>query len=144
MSATENKRLIKHVFDGLAEGDFDPLIDAMAADFRWRWMGTVNWSQTFEGKEAVVDELLAGVRETLAEPLGLVADRFIADGDHVVVEGRGRNTTTDGRPYNNRYCWVCRVVDGELREIREYMDTELVTETFGTGPEATGAGPEPE
>jgi hypothetical protein len=49
----------------------------------------------------------------------------------VVVEHSGRNTTPDGRRYDNNYCWVCRFVEGQLREIHEYMDTRLVTETFG-------------
>jgi uncharacterized protein len=49
----------------------------------------------------------------------------------VVIEHRGRNATPDGRPYDNKYCWVCRFADGRLRELREYMDTQLVTETFG-------------
>jgi ketosteroid isomerase-like protein len=93
-------------------------------------MGTMSWSKTFKGKEAVVGELLAAVRSTLAQPFRVVADRFIAEGDYVVVESRGQNATPDGRTYNNKYCWVCRIAEGKLRELREYMDTELVTATF--------------
>jgi ketosteroid isomerase-like protein len=44
----------------------------------------------------------------------------------VVVECRGRVTTTSGSPYNNTNCWVCRIADGKLRELTEYLDTELV------------------
>lgn len=33
---------------------------------------------------------------------------------------------------NNKFGWVCRFAGGKLRELREYMDTDLVTETFGT------------
>lgn len=80
----------------------------------------------------MVNDLLAAVKETLSAPLEVTPHRFIAEGDHVVIEHSGRNTTPDGRSYNNKYCWVCRFADGKLRELREYMDTELVTETFGT------------
>jgi ketosteroid isomerase-like protein len=52
------------------------------------------------------------------------------DGDHVIVEHSGRNQTPDGRPYNNNYCWVFTMRDGLISEVREYMDTQLVTETF--------------
>jgi ketosteroid isomerase-like protein len=34
--------------------------------------------------------------------------------------------TKAGKPYNNRYCWVCRVEGGQLKEMIEYMDTQLV------------------
>ena len=54
-----------------------------------------------------------------------------ADGDCVVVEHTGRNETPDGRRYDNNYCWVLRFEDGRIQEVREYMDTQLVTDTFG-------------
>jgi uncharacterized protein len=94
-------------------------------------MGSGRWSHTFEGKEAVVNGLFAAVRATLSASFEVTPLHFIAEGDLVVIEHRGRNATPDGRPYDNKYCWVCRFADGRLRELREYMDTQLVTETFG-------------
>lgn len=130
MSATDNKRLMQGIFSEMSQGNLEPFVDAMAEDMRWTWMGTGRWSHTFEGKASVVNELLAAVKETLSQSFEVIPHSFIAEGDHVVVEHSGRNTTLDGRPYHNRYCWVCRFADGKLRELREYMDTELVTETF--------------
>ena len=49
----------------------------------------------------------------------------------MVVEHSGRNELPDGRRYDNNYCWVLRFKDGSIHEVREYMDTQLVTETFG-------------
>jgi uncharacterized protein len=49
----------------------------------------------------------------------------------VVVEHSGRNELADGRRYDNNCCWVLRFQDELIREVREYMDTQLVTETFG-------------
>lgn len=132
MSANDNKRLMQDIFSEMSEGNLEPFIDAMAEDMRWTWMGTGRWSRTFEGKESVVDELLAAVKETLTDSFEVIPHHFFAEGDYVVIEHSGRNTTHDGRPYNNKYCWVCRFADGKLCELREYMDTELVTETFGT------------
>ncbi len=51
--------------------------------------------------------------------------------DFVVVEHSGRNELPDGRRYDNHYCWVFRFKDDFIQEVREYMDTQLVTETFG-------------
>ena len=49
----------------------------------------------------------------------------------MVVEHSGRNELPDGRRYDNNYCWVFRFEEGSIQEVREYMDTQLVTETFG-------------
>src|SRR5262249_22127612 len=62
----------------------------------------------------------------------MMAHRFIAEGDYVVVECHGQNTTTTaGKAYNNTYCFVHRVTEGKVHEITEYLDTELVTAAFG-------------
>jgi ketosteroid isomerase-like protein len=38
---------------------------------------------------------------------------------------------SDGLRYENNYCWALRFQNGLIQEVREYMDTQLVTETFG-------------
>ena len=54
-----------------------------------------------------------------------MAENIIIEGDRAVIECRGSVTTKKGEPYNNSYCWVCRLRDGKLVEIVEYMDTAL-------------------
>lgn len=129
-SATENKKVMHEIFSALSKGNFQPFFDAMADDMQWTWMGTMQWSKTFNGKQSVVNELFGAVKTTLVEPYKDTAHRFIAEGDCVVVEHSGQNTTADGRPYNNKYCWVCTFAEGKLHSIHEYMDTELVTAAF--------------
>ena len=144
MNAINNKRLMQDIFSGLAEGNIGPLVEAMADDVQWTRMGAIRWTRTFKGKESVVGELLGAVKSTLAQPFRAFVRSFIAEGDYVVVESRGQNATLDGRAYNNRYCWVCRIDAGKLREIREYVDTELVTVTFHSSSESrSGRNPAP-
>jgi uncharacterized protein len=133
MSATDNKKLMEDIFAGLAKGNTDPLFDAMANDMQWTWMGSGPWSKTFKGKEAVIGELWTAVKKTLVPPYKATALNFIAESDYVVMEASGENATPDGKIYNNKYCWVCRVTNGQLHELREYMDTQLVTDTFAAG-----------
>jgi ketosteroid isomerase-like protein len=127
----DNRERIAGIMAAMADGELQPFFDAMADDVTWRWMGVTEWSKTFEGKQAVVGELFGAVAETLKPGFSVQVHRIMADGDHVVVEHTGRNETPDGRSYHNNYCWVCRFQDGQIREIREYMDTKLVTDTFG-------------
>lgn len=130
MSSTENKQLMESIFSELSKGNDQPFIDAMAEEMQWTWMGSGQWAKTFEGKQSVVDDLWGAVKITLLPPFKVTATRIIADGDYVVIEAKGHNTTPDGKIYDNRYCWVCCIREGKLRELNEYMDTELVTRTF--------------
>ena len=126
----ENKRLMETIFAELSKGNDQLFLEAMAEDMHWTWMGSGQWAKTFQGKQSVVNDLWGAVKTTLRSPYKAIATRIMADGDYVVVEARGDNTTPDGKIYNNRYCWVCRIEDGKLRAVNEYMDTELVTNTF--------------
>jgi len=134
MGASENKQLMQQVFAELAKGNSKPFVDSMADDFRWTVTGTTKWSKTYEGKQAVLTELFGTLRSRIGDKIRTTAHRFIAEADYVVVEARGNNTTKSGIPYNNTYCFVFRIAEGELKELTEYMDTELVTAVFG-GPE---------
>ena len=134
MGLMDNKQTVRTIMDALARSDRRPLFDAMADDVRWRWMGVSKWSKTFEGKDAVVRDLFGGVDETLSESFGVEVHRIIAAGDHVAVEHTGRNVTPDGRTYDNIYCWVFSFRAGRVVEVREYLDTQLLTDTFGEGP----------
>lgn len=48
----------------------------------------------------------------------------------MVIECRGNVKTKSGLPYDSSYCYVCRLFEGKLIELIEYMDTELVTKAF--------------
>ncbi len=131
MITLENKQLVQNIFAELAQGNSKPFVDSMAEDFRWTVSGNTKWSRTYDGKQTVLTELLAPLRSMIADRVRTNAHRFIAEGDHVVVEAHGSNNTKAGLPYNNAYCFVIRLGEGKLREITEYMDTELVTAVLG-------------
>lgn len=131
MNAQSNKQLLQTIFAELAVGNSRPLVEAMADDFRWVIAGSSRWSRTFEGKHAVLTQLFGALRATIADRVRTQAVRFIADGDTVVVEARGRNTTRAGVPYENSYCMIYTVRDGKLHQVVEYMDTELALKVLG-------------
>ena len=131
MGAPENKQLMQDVFAELSRGNSKPFLESLADDVRWTIVGTTSWSRTFQGKERVLAELLTPLRSRLVDRGRVTAHRFIAEGDHVVVEACGRSTTTAGKPYNNTYCWIYRFADGKVKELTEYLDTQLVEAALG-------------
>jgi uncharacterized protein len=127
----DNKDRVSDIMGAMSQGRVRPLLDAMAEDVSWRWMGVRQWSKTFQGKRTVIDTLFGGAAETLSSSSSVEVHGIHADGDVVIVEHSGRNELPDGRRYDNNYCWVFRFQDSLIQEVREYMDTQLVTETFG-------------
>src|SRR5712671_3239001 len=139
MSGPENKKLIEEFF--AAAGNLDPavrdralFVASLADDAKWVVTGQYSWSRTFTGKESILGELHGHVRSLLAERARTIAHRFIADGDHVVVEARGDNVTRTGARYDNDYCLVFRLEDGKIKEVREYCDSVLVERVLGEFP----------
>jgi len=131
MNALENKQILQAAFAELAVSNAKPFVDLMADDFSWVCTGTTQWSRRYAGKQTVLDELFAPLRARLGR-ITTVAHRFTADGDTVVVEAQGRNTTRDGVAYNNQYCFVIRMEEGKMHELIEYFDTDLVNRALGT------------
>jgi ketosteroid isomerase-like protein len=131
-SATaSNKRLMQAIFAELAQGNGRPFREAMADDFCWRIAGQASWSREWKGKQAVIEGLLKPLYERFATTYTNRADDFIAEGDKVVVQCRGDVMTKSGHRYDNHYCMVFRLRDGRLRELVEYMDTELAARALG-------------
>jgi uncharacterized protein len=140
MNAIANKKIVQDIFDELANGNSAPLLASLADDFRFVVMGSSRWSRSYDGKAAVLAELFAPLRANIEGKITTIPVRIIAEGDHVVVEARGRNTTTGGMAYNNTYCHVLRLEAGELKEWVEYGDTALIDAVLGDPPQAMAAG----
>ena len=130
MTSEENKRLMQQVFGELAQGNSQALVEVLADDVAWHVTGTTKFSGTYQGKATLINELVGPLFSQLDGPFRMIPDRFIAEDDYVVVECCGNVTTKTGRPYNNKYCLVCRLEDGKIKELTEYMDTNLVVTTF--------------
>jgi uncharacterized protein len=120
-----NKQIIKQAFDGLARGDPTAFINAMADDFTWIIESQSKLSRRYEGKSAVQNELVPALFANFATEYRNFADEIISEDDRVVVLARGDLKTVRGEDYNNSYCFVIRMRDGKMSELREFMDTAL-------------------
>jgi ketosteroid isomerase-like protein len=129
MGAAENKEIVRKMRE--AKG-LEPMLATMSDDVRWTIIGTTKYSGAMNGKQEIIDKLLRPITSELESMGSNRLDNVIAEGDYVVVQqhASGRKTKT-GNPYNNTYCLVYKVVDGKIKEITEYCDTELITAAFG-------------
>jgi ketosteroid isomerase-like protein len=131
MGAAENKKLIQDMFAELSKGNANAFLANMADDVRFTLTGTTKYSGVFNGKQELINKLLAPLTAQLEGGIALTPDNFIAEGDYVAMQARGKATTKSGKSYNNTYCQVFRIVNGKVQEVTEYLDTELVTSAFG-------------
>ena len=131
MSTAENKRLVANAFEAMGRSDIEPLVDLMTDDFAWIVEGKSTFSNRFDGKANVQRKLLQPLFDTFATPYRFEIDEIIAEGDRVVLLGRGQVRTKWGKDYDNHYCFVIRMADGRMVELREYLDTALVESVFG-------------
>jgi ketosteroid isomerase-like protein len=144
MSAEANRKLMEEIFAAAANPDpsirdRSLFIASLADDVTWVVTGQYSWSRTFTGKQSVLNDLHGHVRSLLVDRARTIAHRFIADGDHVVVEAKGNNLTKTGVRYDNDYCLVFRLADGKIREIREYCDSVLTEKALGEFPASISA-----
>src|SRR5260370_7923184 len=105
MHSAENKQLMQSIFFELSKGNSKPFVENLAEDVRWTITGTTKWSKTFQGKQAVLTDLLEPLRSKFAVPYKATAHRIIAKGDHDLVEGPGCSTPNPRLPHTNpSYC----------------------------------------
>jgi uncharacterized protein len=131
MGAAENKKLVQDMFSELSKGNAPAFLNAMADNVRFTIIGTTKYSGTFNGKEELINKVLQPLTAQLEGGLTITPENFIADGDFVAMQARGKSTTKSGKSYNNTYCQVFRIAGGKVQEVTEYLDTELVTSAFG-------------
>ena len=131
MTPEENKEVVRSFYDASNRGDMATCLRLIADDIVWRNIGTTSLSGTFRGKEELGEKLLGPLFGRLKQGIHTSVHRLIAEGEHVVAETSGEAETLDGRTYNNTYCWIIKLREGRFVEVTEYMDTELITSTFG-------------
>lgn len=132
MSAIEeNKTRTLDFFDAIERGDAQTIADTYADDGRVVTMGNTLISGS-RGKDEI-RQFAGGVLDAFPEGLTYTIHNMTAEGDRVAVEASSEGLHVSGRPYKNHYHFLLTWRDGELVELKEYMDTELATDVLCGG-----------
>lgn len=131
MGVAENKQVVLDFYEYGARGDIESCFGLLAEDVTWTNIGTTKFSGTYVGKQAVAEELVGPLFSQLKAGIASTIEQLTAEGDIVVAQTSGTAETKDGTPYNNSYCQVIRIRDGQIIAVREYMDTALIDAVFG-------------
>ena len=131
MGIAENKQVVLDFYEAGARGDMDACFALLADDVTWANIGSTKFSGTYIGKQAIAEDLLGPLFSQLKAGISSQIERLTAEGDIVVAQTSGPAETMDGTPYNNTYCQVIRIRDGQIADVKEYMDTALIDSVFG-------------
>ena len=126
-----NRQLLTEAFAALETGDPGKFLPLFAPDISWTVMGTSAWSKKASGLAEVERELMGPLFARFTGPYRNIPELVLADGDRVVVLARGEAPTVHGTTYANNYCFIFRLRDGQIVDVREYMDTKLADAVLG-------------
>jgi ketosteroid isomerase-like protein len=127
----ENKRLTLDFFAAMQRADADAIADAYADGGRVITMGNTLISGARDKSQ--IRQFAGGVLEAFPDGLEFTVHTLTAEGDRVAVEATSEGRHASGRDYCNHYHFLFTWRDGKLQELKEYMDTELVTDVICGG-----------
>ncbi|SFR90063.1 nuclear transport factor 2 family protein [Sphingomonas jatrophae] len=129
--AATNKAIVRRFFEVMSAGDVDTMLGFYADDMVLTTMGGTLISGSFTKADiaAAANRIYDVFPEGISfEILGLVAEK-----DRVAVEATSSGAHVSGAHYANHYHFLFHLRDGRITEMKEFMDTELVTDILCGG-----------
>ena len=117
---------VKSLFANLENGKSDAFFEHVADDVSWTVMGTHPLAGHYHTKADFLAHTFARLNKLLKEGVVLRVTNVLVDGDTAAVEMESLSTALNGKPFDNRYCWVARFSNGTIVEVRAYLDSALV------------------
>jgi ketosteroid isomerase-like protein len=133
-----NKQHVRDFFAAMNAGDITTIIASYADDGYLHTMGgtLVSGKYTREQIQAVAGQIY----QAFPRGLEFTLDAMTAEGERVAVEAHSRGEHVSGKVYSNEYHFLFVFRDGRLAVLKEYMDTERVTDILCGGQRPPGAG----
>jgi len=117
---------VRGLFANLEHGKSDAFFEHVADDVNWTVMGTHPLAGNYRTKSSFLAHTFARLNKILKEGVVLRVTDVLVDGERAAVEMESLSTALDGKPFDNRYCWIVRFSNGTIVEVRAYLDSALV------------------
>ena len=125
---------VREVFKHLESGDGKGFFDHVADNVDWIVEGTHPLAGHYHSKADFLAHTFEKLAKVLPQGAQLHTEHALVSGDWAVVELHSLATAKNGLRFDNRYCWVCRFVNGTIVEVRAYLDSVLVARLFEENP----------
>ena len=127
-----NVEFISGLYEAFAAGDVPRVLGSMADDIEW-WEAEGNpWypGRAFVGVQEVIDGVFGRIAGEF-EGFEVVPERFLSDGDVVVMIGRyrGKGTVT-GKVLDAQALHMWTVRDGKIARFQQFVDTRQLADVL--------------
>ena len=133
--STANKALVTQFFAALNRGDVEYVVNSYAADGCVETMGNTLISGVFTREQVAASA--GGIFAVFPEGLTFTVLAMVAEGDKVAVEATSEGQHISKKTYRNEYHFLFEFRAGKLVRLKEYMDTERVTDVLCGGQRPT-------
>jgi uncharacterized protein len=130
MSIEANKAVVEDFWQTFSAGRYDAALAMLADDATWLVQGTTVLSGTYTKPQ--FEALLREVTTQAPNGIRVTPKLMTAEDDRVSVEAESYGEITNGKTYQNIYHFMFVIRDGKIAAVREYLDTEHVTDIFGS------------
>jgi ketosteroid isomerase-like protein len=140
MNEQANIELLKQGYDAYGKGDIQRLLGMFAQDIEWDLpeVEGIPFTGKRHGLSQVFD--VFRIMAECQEAREFKPDRFIAQGDQVIVLGHGTfSVKATGTEFSNEWCHVFRIAGGKVASFKEYCDTYKAVQAYQTQGAGTGA-----
>jgi ketosteroid isomerase-like protein len=117
---------VESLFANLEKGQSGAFFEHVAEDVNWTVMGTHPLAGTYHTKADFLAHTFARLDKILKEGVLLRVTNILVEGDRAAVEMESLSTALNGKPFDNRYCWVVHFSEGTIVKVRAYLDSALV------------------
>lgn len=131
MSVEENKKTVEKFFAAMNAGDIEGFVN-LYHDDGCVWTsgntlisGTMTKEQIAAGAGAIYQAFPQGISFRIFS--------MTAEGNRVAVEAESEGAHISGKTYTNLYHFLFEFKDGQVLKLKEYMDTERVTDILCGG-----------
>jgi len=123
-----NKEVIQGLYENFAVGDVPAVLANFDDNITWVEADGFPLNGTFVGPQAVLEGVFMRLGE-FSNDWGVVVERFIADGDTVVADGKYTwNHKESGEPCEVRMAHIWTLADGKATGFLQHVDTVRVHE----------------
>lgn len=126
-----NKTIVKQFFEALNAGDVDALVNTYADSGYVQTMG--NTLISGRSSKDQIRAAVGGIYEVFPSGLTFTVVDMVGEGEKVAVEAVSEGEHISGQTYSNEYHFLFEFKGGELLKLKEYMDTEQVTDVLCAG-----------
>jgi uncharacterized protein len=126
-----NKHLAKELVAAMNRADTQWFLDNYADDVLVWTMGNTLISGKYN--KAQVAGFADSIFDVFPDGIKFTIHGMVAEGDTVAMETESYGVHVSGKPYNNFYHMVVKFRNGQITLLKEYLDTELVTDVLGNG-----------